>query len=83
MLNVGTRNLNDHSSWAVSHHSTEVEACSGDVTVTIGLWRRQVVTYRTKKDRRGTENRIKGWAYIDMPKMQILQKYPRVHTIYT
>ena len=82
MLNVGTRNLHDDSSWAVSHHSTQVEACSGDVTVTIGARRRQVVTYRTKKERRGTENRTKGWAYIYMPKKQILQKYPCARTIY-
>ena len=34
MLNVGTGNLHDNSSWAVLHHSTQVEACSGDVTVT-------------------------------------------------
>ena len=64
----------------------------------IGLGRRQVVTYRTKKvvtyrtkkavtyrtkkERRGTENRTKAWAYIYMPKIQILQKYPHAHTIY-
>ena len=34
MLNVGTGNLHDGSSWVVSHHSTQVEGCSGDVTVT-------------------------------------------------
>ena len=43
---------------------------------------KMVVTYRTKKERRGTENRTKACAYIYMPKIQILQKYPRVLTIY-
>ena len=46
----------------------------------IGSGRRQVVmyrtkkvfTYRTKKERRGTENMTKAWAYIYMPKIQIL-----------
>ena len=56
----------------------------------IGLGSRQVVTcktkkfvtYRTKKERRGTENRTMVWAYIYMPKIQILQKYPSADTIY-
>ena len=43
----------------------------------------KVVTYRTKKERRGTENRTKAWAYIYMPKIQILQKYPCAHAIYS
>ena len=34
MLNMGTVNLHDNSSWAVSGLSTEVEACIGNVTVT-------------------------------------------------
>ena len=42
-----------------------------------------VVTYGTKKERRGTENRTKAWTYIYMPKIQILQKYPCAHTIYS
>ena len=85
MLNVGTGNLHDGSSWVVSHHSTVLKWTGvfrqhhGDL---LGLGRRQVVTYRTKKERRGTENRTKAWAYIYMPKIQILQKYPRAHTIY-
>ena len=80
MLNIGTGNLHNESSFAVSHHSIQVKACSGDVMVTIGSRKRQVVMYRIKKKRRGIENRTKGWAY--MPKVQILQKYPRAYTIY-
>ena len=34
LLNVGTGNLHDNSSGAVLHHSTQVEACTGDVKVT-------------------------------------------------
>ena len=51
MLNVGTGNLHDGSSWVVSHYSTALKwrgvfrRCHSDL---IGLGRRQVVTYRTK-----------------------------------
>ena len=79
MLNVGTGNLHDDSSWAVSHHSTQVEACSGDVTVTIGSRRRQVVTYRTKKERRGTETGQRGGRIC--PKCKYC-KNTHAHTIY-
>ena len=75
MLNMGTGNLHDGSSWVVSHHSTVLKwrwvfrRYHGDL---IGLGRRQVVTYKTKmvvtyrteKERRGTENRTKAWVGI-------------------
>ena len=45
----------------------------------IGSWRRQVVTYRTKNKRRGTENRTMWWAYISAQNANIAKIHTHTH----